>query len=61
MAKLLLGDRYFRVDPEIEHWGLDDTKHLQNLKAMADRDFTRFSEEIIEKVKLSDANEEEPL
>ncbi len=53
MASLLLGDRYFRLDPEIEHWGLDDTKHLHNLKAMADRDFNRFSKEIMEKMRLA--------
>ena len=56
MAKLLLGDRYFRLDPEIEHWGLDDTKHLQNLKAIADRDFARCSKEIMENIRLSDTN-----
>ena len=39
MAKLLLGDNYRRLDPEIDHWKLDDTKHLGNLKALADRDF----------------------
>ena len=39
MAKLLLADRYLRLDPEIEAWKLDDTKHLSNLKALANRDF----------------------
>lgn len=61
MAKLLLGDRYFRLDPEIKHWGLDDTKHLHNLKAMADRDFAQFSKKIMENMRLSDTNEEEHL
>ena len=61
MASLLLGDRYFRLDPEIEHWGLDDTKHLQNLKAMADRDFARFSKKIMEKMRRSAPNSEEAL
>lgn len=40
MSKLLLQDRYLRLDPETEHWAMDDTKHLGNLKALADRDFT---------------------
>ena len=39
MSKLLLGRNYRRLDPEIDHWKLDDTKHLGNLKALADRDF----------------------
>ena len=39
MANLLLGDRYLRLDPEIEAWGLDDTGHLDSLKALAARDF----------------------
>lgn len=39
MSKLLLQDRYLRLDPETEHWAMDDTKHLGNLKALADRDF----------------------
>ncbi len=40
MAGLLLQDQYLRLDPEIEDWQLDDTKHLRNLKALADKDFT---------------------
>lgn len=47
MAKLLLGDRHLRLDPEIQSWRLDDTKHIQNLKALADRDFTYGSEAIM--------------
>lgn len=59
MAKLLLEDRYLRLDPEIEHWELDDTKHLGNLKAMANRDFTRYNKEIMEKMRLSISNDKE--
>ena len=40
IAELLLEDRYLRLDPEIENWGLDDTDNLGNLKALASRDFT---------------------
>lgn len=47
MAALLLGERYVRLNPHIEEWGLDDTKHLANLKAMANTDFTRQCEMII--------------
>ena len=47
MAKLLLGERHLRLDPEIQSWRLDDTKHVQNLKALADRDFTYGSEAIM--------------
>ena len=36
MAKLILKDRYLRLDPEIETWELDDTEHLDNLKALAE-------------------------
>lgn len=59
MTKLLLGNRYLRIDHKIEHWGLDDTKHLQNLKAMANSDFTRHSKEIMEKMKLSISDDKE--
>lgn len=51
MAGLILGERYVRLDPVIEDWALDDTKHLGNLKALADRDFTRRSEEILKMVR----------
>ena len=46
MAKLLLANRYLRLDPEIEDWGLDDTKHLDSLKALATRDFALRSDAI---------------
>ena len=47
MAKLLLGDRHLRLDPEIKSWKLDDTKNLETLKALADRDFTYYSKAIL--------------
>ena len=47
MAKLILNDRYLRLDPEIDTWELDDTKHLTNLKALADKDFTYQSKAIL--------------
>ena len=52
MARLLLADRYFRLDPEIEPWGLDDVKHLDSLKALAIRDFTQQSEAIAKNLKV---------
>ena len=51
MAGLLLGERYFRLDPDIEDWSLDDTRHLGTLKVLADRDFTRSSGEIMKKMR----------
>ena len=51
MAKLLLTDRYLRMDPEIEDWGLDDVEHLGNLKALATRDFALRSHEIAKNLK----------
>ena len=47
MSKLILGDRHLRLDPQIDDWGLDDTKHLLNLKSIADSDFTLKSEAIL--------------
>ena len=39
MAKLILRDRYLQLDPQVDTRELDDTKHLHNLKALADKDF----------------------
>ncbi len=47
MAKLMLRDRHLRLDPEIQSWKLDDTRHLNNLKALADRDFTYYNKAIL--------------
>ena len=47
MAELLLGERHLRLDPEIQSWRLDDTKRVQNLKALADSDFSYCSEAIL--------------
>ena len=51
MAKLLLTDRYLRMDPEIEALGLDDIEHLANLKALATKDFALRSNEIAKNLK----------
>ena len=51
MAGLILGERYVRLDPEIEDWSLDDSKHLSNLKALASSDFTRRSDDILKMVR----------
>ena len=47
MSKLLLGHRHFRLDPKIEDWKLDDVGSMETLKAIADKDFSRRSQEII--------------
>ena len=59
MAKLLLEDRYFRLNPTIDNWGLDDTRHLDALKVMADSDFTRDFGEILRKIKRGSAQRSE--
>ena len=59
MAMLLLEDKYFRLDPEIENWGLDDTRHLGALKAMAAEDFTRDFGEIVKKIKRDSVRQNE--
>ena len=51
MAQLLLADRYLRLDPEIEAWDLDDTEHLDNLSALAARDFTYHSQAILKNLR----------
>ena len=51
MARLILGQQYFRLDPAIETWELDDTRHLSNLKALADRDFAHESRAILAHIK----------
>lgn len=53
MAKLLLGDRHLRLDPEIESWTLDNIEHLQNMKALADRDFSHYSKAILAHLEAS--------
>ena len=54
MAKLMLEDRYLRLDPEIETWQLDDTRHLDNLKALAARDFAHQTNAIIDNLRRTD-------
>ena len=54
IAELLLEDRYVRLDPEIEDWGLDDTDNLGSLKALANRDFTHRGEAIMGNLRRSD-------
>ena len=51
MAKLLLEDRYLRLDPTIEAWQLDDVEHLDNLKALATSDFALLNESIMKNLK----------
>ena len=47
MARLILEDGYLRLDPEIGEWELDNTGHLENLKALAARDFAHRSEAVM--------------
>ena len=50
MARLILEDRYLRLDPTIEGWELDDVSRMGNLKALADREYTYRSEKILNHV-----------
>lgn len=54
MAKLLLGDRHLRLDPEIKSWKLDDIKSLESLKALADKDVTYYSKAIMANLEESE-------
>lgn len=54
MAKLLLGDRHLRLDPEIKSWKLDDINSMESLKALADRDFTHYSKAILANLEVSE-------
>ncbi len=47
MSKLILEDRHLRLDPKIGDWGLDDTAHIPNLKSLANSDFTKQSQAIL--------------
>ena len=51
MSKLLLGDRHVRLDPVIEAWKLDDVESMETIKAIADKDFTHHSREIIKTIR----------
>ena len=51
MTKLLLNERYLRLDPEIEMWELDDVGSMETLRAIADRDFTHHSRDIMESIR----------
>ena len=51
MARLVLGEHYLRLDPTIEAWQLDDTRHMSNLKALADDTFAHQSRAILAHIK----------
>lgn len=59
LATLLLEDRYFRMNPKIDNWSLDDTRRLNGLKVMADSDFTRDFGEILKKIKRGSVRQSE--
>ena len=48
MSKLLLGDKYIRLNPNIEAWDLDDVDHLDTLKSLASKDFAYNSKQLRE-------------
>ena len=51
MAKLFLPGNFLRLDPVIDDWDLDDVEHLDELKSLANRDFTLRSEEVMKYLK----------
>ena len=51
MAKLLLKHRYLRLNPEVTIWELNDTKHLDTTRALADRDFTDNSRLVLDHIR----------
>ncbi len=46
IAQLLLKENYLRINPRIDFWDLDGLTQLDNLKALADRDFGEHTAEI---------------
>lgn len=46
IAKLLLKDNYLRIDPTIDFWDIDTVVQLENLKMLAERDFTEYASKI---------------
>ena len=45
-TRLLLRGNYLRINPEIDRWEIDTLTQLDNLKALADRDFEKYAAEI---------------
>lgn len=46
MVKLLLKDNYLRIDPPIDFWDIDTVVQLENLKSLAEKDFTEHASKI---------------
>ena len=46
MVNLLLKDNYLRIDPTIDFWDIDTVVQSENLKSLAERDFTTHASEI---------------
>lgn len=44
IAELLLKENYLRINPTIDFWELDSIRQLENLKSLASRDFTEYTE-----------------
>ena len=56
MARLLLKENYLRVNSTIETWELDDIKHLDNLKALADEKFAHEANKIKNFIGIGETN-----
>lgn len=46
LAQQLMHENYLRINPVIDFWDLDTIKHLEELKSLAERDFTEHYAEI---------------
>ncbi|MYF98350.1 patatin-like phospholipase family protein [Candidatus Poribacteria bacterium] len=56
MAKLLLKENYLRIDPPIDFWDIDTVVQSENLKTLAERDFTEHASKIEAFIKPSVQN-----
>ena len=56
MAKLLLKEKYLRVDPPIEYWELDEIAYIGNLKALAEANFAADADKIKKFIGIGERN-----
>ena len=56
ISRILLKENYLRVNSTIETWELDDIKHLDNLKALADEKFASEANKIKNFVGIGETN-----
>jgi len=57
MAKLLLKEKYLRMDLPITHWELDEIAYIGNLKALADANFAADADKIKKFIRIGERNQ----